>query len=89
MTHQSPEEALQDAESPVGMLRNSQIGSYAFPGTAEFANRRDERRAWRKTCVLFVQGLGAHPHDSRDGRHLPSGDARHVPQRCAEAEGPR
>jgi hypothetical protein len=57
MTHQSLEEALQDAESPVEILRNSQIGSHAFPGTAEFTDRRDEQRAWRKTCAHFVQGV--------------------------------
>ena len=61
MTHQSPKEALQDTESPVEMLRNSQIGPHAFPGTDEFTNRRNEQRAWRKTCVLFVQGVGPVP----------------------------
>jgi vanillate/3-O-methylgallate O-demethylase len=55
MSHQSLEEALQAAESPVEMLRNAQIGPYAFPGTAEFTNWRDEQRAWRETCVLFEQ----------------------------------
>jgi len=55
MSHQSLEEVLQAAESPVEMLRNSQIGPYAFPGTAEFTNWRDEQRAWRETCVLFEQ----------------------------------
>jgi hypothetical protein len=55
------EEALQDAESPVEMLRNSQIGPYAFAGTSEFTNRRDEQRAWRESCVLFVQGVGPVP----------------------------
>jgi vanillate/3-O-methylgallate O-demethylase len=57
MSHQSLEEALQAAESPVEMLRNSQIGPYAFPGTAEFTNWRDEQRAWRETCVLFEQSF--------------------------------
>ena len=57
MTHQSLEEALQDAESPVEMLRNSRMGPYAFAGTTEFTIRRDEQRAWRKTCILFVQGV--------------------------------
>ena len=61
MTHQSPKDALQDAKSPVKMLRNSQIGLHSFPGTAEFTNWRDEQRAWRKTCVLFVQGVGPVP----------------------------
>uniref|UniRef100_UPI00235F110E vanillate/3-O-methylgallate O-demethylase n=1 Tax=Rubrobacter naiadicus TaxID=1392641 RepID=UPI00235F110E len=38
------------------MLRNSQIGPYAFPGVpAEFTNWRDEQRAWRESCVLFDQ----------------------------------
>ena len=58
MTHQSLKEALQDAEGPVEMLRNSQIGPYGFPGTFEFTNRRDEQGAWRERCVLFVQGVG-------------------------------
>jgi glycine cleavage system aminomethyltransferase T len=57
MSHQSLEEALQAAESPVEMLRNSQIGPYAFPGTAEFTNWMDEQRAWRETCVLFEQSF--------------------------------
>jgi hypothetical protein len=61
MTHQSPEEALQDAESPVEMLRNSQKGPHAFLPTAEFTNRRDEQRARRKTRVLFAQGVGPVP----------------------------
>ena len=89
MTHQSPGEALQDAERQVEMLRNSRMGPYAFPVTAEFTNRRDEQRAWRERCVLFVQRGGARPHDSRDGRHLPGADARHVLQPRAEAEGRR
>jgi glycine cleavage system aminomethyltransferase T len=38
------------------MLRNSQIGPYAFPGVpAEFTNWRDEQRSWRETCALFDQ----------------------------------
>ncbi|MDQ4075096.1 MAG: aminomethyl transferase family protein [Chloroflexota bacterium] len=57
MSHQSLEEALQAAESPVQMLRNSQIGPYAFPGTPEFTNWRDEQRAWLETCVLFEQSF--------------------------------
>jgi hypothetical protein len=61
MTHRSLEETLQAAESPVEMLRNSHIGPHAFPGTAEFTNWRDEQRAWRKACVLFVQGVGPAP----------------------------
>jgi len=38
------------------MLRNSQIGPYAFPVVRhEFTNWRDEQRAWRETCALFDQ----------------------------------
>jgi vanillate/3-O-methylgallate O-demethylase len=50
------EQALQAAGSPVELLRNSQIGPYAFPVVpAEFTNWRDEQRAWRETCALFDQ----------------------------------
>ncbi|HEU4618758.1 MAG TPA: aminomethyl transferase family protein [Gammaproteobacteria bacterium] len=50
------EQALRTAGSPVEMLRNSQIGPYAFPVVpAEFTNWRDEQRAWRETCALFDQ----------------------------------
>jgi vanillate/3-O-methylgallate O-demethylase len=55
MHQQSLEEALQTVGSPVELLRNSQIGPYAFPGTPEHTNWRDEQRAWRETCVLFEQ----------------------------------
>jgi vanillate/3-O-methylgallate O-demethylase len=55
MRQQSLEEALQTVGSPVELLRNSQIGPYAFPGTPEHTNWRDEQRAWRETCVLFEQ----------------------------------
>jgi glycine cleavage system aminomethyltransferase T len=38
------------------MLRNSQIGPYAFPVVKpEFTNWRDEQRAWKETCALFDQ----------------------------------
>jgi vanillate/3-O-methylgallate O-demethylase len=53
---QSLEDKLRTAGSPVEMLRNSQIGPYAFPVVApEYTNWRDEQRAWRETCVLFDQ----------------------------------
>jgi glycine cleavage system aminomethyltransferase T len=40
----------------VELLRNSQIGPYAFPVVRpEFTNWRDEQRAWRETCALFDQ----------------------------------
>jgi len=56
MSCQSLEDLLQAAGSPVEMLRNSQIGPYAFPVVRpEFTNWRDEQRAWRETCVLFDQ----------------------------------
>jgi vanillate/3-O-methylgallate O-demethylase len=56
VAHENLEEALQAAGSPVEMLRNSQIGPYAFPVVpAEFTNWRDEQRSWRETCALFDQ----------------------------------
>jgi vanillate/3-O-methylgallate O-demethylase len=56
MNHQNLEEALQTVGSPVELLRQSQIGPYAFPVVrAEFTNWRDEQRAWRTTCALFDQ----------------------------------
>ena len=56
MTHRNLEEALQSAGNAVDMLRNSQIGPYAFPVVRhEFTNWRDEQRSWRETCALFDQ----------------------------------
>ena len=56
MSHQSLEDVLQSAGSPVQLLRNSQIGPYAFPVVPlEFTNWRDEQRSWRETCALFDQ----------------------------------
>src|SRR3970040_1227203 len=56
MSDRSLEDALRTAGSPVELLRNSQIGPYAFPVVpAEFTNWRDEQRAWRETCALFDQ----------------------------------
>ena len=56
MNEQSLEDLLQAASSPVEMLRNSQIGPYAFPVVpAEFTNWRDEQQAWQQTAVLFDQ----------------------------------
>ena len=56
MSYRNLEEALQAAGSPVQMLRNSQIGPYAFPVVrSEFTNWRDEQRAWKETCALFDQ----------------------------------
>jgi vanillate/3-O-methylgallate O-demethylase len=56
MSYRSLEEALQSVRSPVELLRNSQIGPYAFPVVRhEFTNWRDEQRSWRETCALFDQ----------------------------------
>jgi len=56
MSNQSLEDVLQSAGSPVALLRNSQIGPYAFPVVrSEFTNWRDEQRAWRETCALLDQ----------------------------------
>jgi vanillate/3-O-methylgallate O-demethylase len=56
MAYQNLEEALQRVGSPVELLRNSQIGPYAFPVVpVEFTNWRDEQRSWRETCALFDQ----------------------------------
>jgi vanillate/3-O-methylgallate O-demethylase len=56
MSQQSLEDLLTTAASPVALLRNSQIGPYAFPGVpSEFTNWRDEQRSWRETCALFDQ----------------------------------
>lgn len=56
MSPRNLEEILQAAASPVELLRNSQIGPYAFPVVRhEFTNWRDEQRSWRETCALFDQ----------------------------------
>ena len=56
MTYRNLDEALQGVGSAVDMLRNSQIGPYAFPVVRhEFTNWRDEQRSWRETCALFDQ----------------------------------
>lgn len=50
------EQMLRSVQSPVQLLRSSQIGPYAFPVIpAEFSNWRDEQRAWRESCALFDQ----------------------------------
>jgi len=56
MTYDNLERAINAAKNPVEMLRNSQIGPYAFPVVpSEFTNWRDEQRSWRETCALFDQ----------------------------------
>jgi len=52
----SLEDLLKAAGNPVTLLRNSQIGAYVYPVVPyEYANWRDEQRAWRETAVLFDQ----------------------------------
>ena len=56
MSQNSLEQKLQAVGNAVQMLRNSQIGPYAFPVVRhEFTNWRDEQRSWRETCALFDQ----------------------------------
>ena len=56
MSSQSLEDVIRTAGNPVELLRNSQIGPYAFPVVKhEFTNWRDEQRSWRETCALFDQ----------------------------------
>ncbi len=56
MSYRNLEEALQAAGNAVKLLRNSQIGPYAFPVVRyEFTNWRDEQRSWREGCALFDQ----------------------------------
>ena len=56
MSQTSLDDVLTAIGSPVDMLRNSQIGPYAFPVVRhEFSNWRDEQRSWRETCALFDQ----------------------------------
>jgi vanillate/3-O-methylgallate O-demethylase len=56
MSYKNLQEALNTVRSPVDLLRNSQIGPYAFPVVpSEFTNWRDEQRSWRETCALFDQ----------------------------------
>src|SRR5258707_7588697 len=56
MSTRSLEDVLKSAGNPVEMLRNSQIGPYAFPVVrSEFTNWRDEQRSWRESCALFDQ----------------------------------
>src|SRR5689334_20729069 len=51
---QNLEDVLQAAGNAVQLLRNSQIGPYAFTVVRhEFTDWRDEQRSWRETCALF------------------------------------
>jgi vanillate/3-O-methylgallate O-demethylase len=56
MSHSNLDALIKASGNPVDLLRNSQIGPYAFPVVPqEFSNWRDEQRAWRETCALFDQ----------------------------------
>src|SRR5688500_12109760 len=56
MSQQNLDQLLLTVKSPVELLRNSQIGPYAFPVVRyEFTNWRDEQLSWRHTCALFDQ----------------------------------
>jgi vanillate/3-O-methylgallate O-demethylase len=56
MSYRNLQDVLETAGSPVKLLRNSQIGPYAFPVVRpEFSNWREEQRAWKETCALFDQ----------------------------------
>jgi len=56
MSYKNLEEKLRAVGSPVKMLRDSQIGPYAFPVVRhEFTNWRDEQQSWRQGCALFDQ----------------------------------
>jgi vanillate/3-O-methylgallate O-demethylase len=56
MNRFSLQAVLEQAGNPVQLLRNSKTGMYVYPVVApEFANWRDEQRAWRESAVLFDQ----------------------------------
>ena len=56
MTVSSLSDKMAKHPNPVEMLRNSRIGMYVYPVvTPEFANWRDEQKAWRDGAVLFDQ----------------------------------
>ncbi|RVV97896.1 aminomethyl transferase family protein [Mesobaculum littorinae] len=56
MSAHSLEDIIQQEGNIVNRLRNSKIGMYVYPVVApEFANWRDEQRAWRESAVLFDQ----------------------------------
>ena len=55
--HHSLEDKLQATGNAVDMLRNAQVGGYAFPFPGEYTNWRDEQEAWQKSVVLFDQSF--------------------------------
>lgn len=50
------EELINQAGSPVKLLRESRAGAFQFPIPAEYSNWRDEQRAWTTGAVLFDMG---------------------------------
>lgn len=56
MSAQNLQDVLDQAGSPVDLLRNSQLGAYIYPVVpSEFTNFRREINAWRDTVVLYDQ----------------------------------
>jgi vanillate/3-O-methylgallate O-demethylase len=56
MSAKNLQEVLDNAKNTVGLLRNSQLGTYIYPVVpAEFTNWRREQEAWAKSAVLFDQ----------------------------------
>lgn len=56
MTAKNLQELLDQTPDTVGMLRDSQLGTYIYPVVpSEFTNWRREQKAWRETAVLFDQ----------------------------------
>jgi vanillate/3-O-methylgallate O-demethylase len=52
----SLEDLLAEADSPVALLRSSNLGPFTIPGIpAEFTNWREEVRAWRDGVALLEQ----------------------------------
>lgn len=48
---------LKNYDTPLDMLRTSQMGPYQFPIPAEFSNWREEQRAWREGVALMDQSF--------------------------------
>ena len=56
MTAKNLQELLDQTGDTVGLLRNSQLGTYIYPVVpSEFTNWRREQKAWQETAVLFDQ----------------------------------
>ena len=70
MTAKNLQELLDQTGDTVGLLRNSQLGTYIYPVVpSEFTNWRREQKAWQETAVLFDQspphGQPVHPRTGR------------------------